>query len=381
MNSNKIENHSEINKSLKIRLKNRQSNSYEIFFGFDMFDRIADMIAGSKISAHYVVISDDNVSRLYGEPLLGHLQKSTARADMVVFPAGEGSKNSQTVDDLAGKLLDLGVDRKSALIALGGGVAGDLTGYVASVYMRGLPWIQIPTTLLAQVDSSIGGKTAINLSQGKNLLGTFYQPLYVFTDIKCLDTLPLNEYQNGLAEIVKNGVIDSGTLFRKLESGVDLLLSRSRPFLEEIIPLACGIKKNIVELDEKEEDRRRILNFGHTLGHAIEQVSGYGISHGHAIAIGMIAAARISRKMDGLTKNDQERIEKLVASLGLGCLIPKEMATEDLLVALRRDKKKEGDTINFVMLKKIGFPVIKGGVPDDLLRETIEELKACRMEP
>lgn len=365
-----------IKKPMKVRLRDRKSRSYEIIFGFDSFDRIAGKIAGNSIFSHYVIVTDDNVSRLYGEMLLARLKKASLKSDLVVFPSGEGSKNSQTVNDLAGKLLDLGVDRKSTLIALGGGVVGDLTGYIASVYMRGIAWIQFPTTLLAQVDSSIGGKTAINLPQGKNLLGTFHQPECVFIDIKCLNTLPDKEYQNGLAEIVKYGVIDSGTLFQKMEDGTDLLLSRDRSFLERIIPISCGIKKKIVEMDEKEKDQRRILNFGHTLGHAIEQVSGYKISHGNAIAMGMIAIARLSKKMHGLPDVDLERIERLISALGLAYPIPNELATADILAALQRDKKKDGGTIHFVMLEKIGSPIITNGVPDDLLHDTIEEMKA-----
>jgi 3-dehydroquinate synthase len=363
-------------KKLKVNLDRNQSRSHEIFIGYDIHGHIAMMIANSGIAMRYVIVTDDCVCTLYGETLLAHLTKMGVKADLVIFPAGEKSKNSQSVLDLAGKLLDLGVDRKSALIALGGGVAGDLTGFVASVYMKGLPYIQIPTTLVAQVDSSIGGKTAIDLPQGKNLLGTFYQPTGVFIDIKFLDTLPLSEYQNGLAEIVKYGIIDSEALFQKLEGGIDVIRSRNRPFLKEIIQTACRIKKDIIEKDEREHGLRRILNFGHTLGHAVEAASGYTLSHGNAIAIGMIAAARLSKKMHGLPEEDREQIERLIASLGLGCLIPKELATEDILAALHWDKKKDGDTIHFVMLKKIGFPFVNGGVPDDLLLETIEELRA-----
>ena len=362
-------------KKIKIHFTRKQSQSYEIFIGYDIFDRIAMMIANTRIASRYVIVTDDCVCKLYGETLLSHLRNIGVNSDLIAFPAGERSKNFQSVLDLSGKLLDLGVDRKTALIALGGGVAGDLAGVVASIYMRGLPCIQIPTTLIAQVDSSIGGKTAIDLPQGKNLLGTFYQPAGVFIDIKCLDTLPLSEYQNGLAEIVKYGVIDNEALFQKLEGGADLILSMNRPFLEEIIQTACRIKKDIVEKDEREQGLRRILNFGHTLGHAVEVTSGYKLSHGNAIAIGMIAVARLSTKMHGLPEEDRKRIERLIASLGINCLIPKELATEDILAALQRDKKKDGDTIHFVMLKKIGFPFVTGGIPDDLLRETIEELR------
>jgi 3-dehydroquinate synthase len=363
-------------KKLKVHLDRRQSQSYEICIGYDIFDRIAMMIANSRIAVRYVIVTDDHVCNLHGETLLAHLRKMGARSDLIVFPAGERSKNVQSVLDIAGQLLDLGVDRKSALIALGGGVAGDLAGFVASVYMRGIPCIQVPTTLMAQVDSSIGGKTAIDLLQGKNLLGTFCQPAGVFIDIKCLDTLSDAEYQNGLAEVVKYGIIDSEALFQQLESGVEMIRSRNRPFLEAMIQRVCTIKKGIVEMDEREQGLRRILNFGHTLGHALEAASGYRLAHGNAVAVGMIAAARMSQKLHGLPGEDRERIEGLIASFSLACRIPEDLATEDILSGLQRDKKKDGDAIHFVLLKKIGLPFINGGVPDDLLRETIEGLRA-----
>ena len=362
-------------KKMKVYLDRKQSQSYEICIGYDILDRIAMMIANSRIAARYVIVTDDCVHPLYGETLLADLTKMGVKADLIAFPAGERSKDFQSVLGLAGRLLDLSMDRKSALIALGGGVAGDLTGFLASVYMRGIPCIQIPTTLMAQVDSSIGGKTAIDLPQGKNLLGTFYQPVGVFMDIKCLESLPETEYQNGLAEVVKYGIIDSEALFRQLEGGVDVIRSRNRPFLEDIIQSACTIKKGIVEMDEREQGLRRILNFGHTLGHALETASGYRLSHGNAVAVGMIAAIRLSQALYGLPGEERARIEGLIASLGLEFRIPEDLRTEDILSGLQRDKKKEGDTIHFVMLKKIGLPFVNGGVPDDLLRKTIEGLR------
>lgn len=362
-------------KKLKVHLDKKHSRSYEICIGYDIFDRIAVMIANSRIAARYVIVTDDRVGTLYGEMLLAHLKKLDIRSDLIVFPAGERSKTIHTLLDVTDRLIHLGVDRTSALIALGGGVVGDLTGFVGSIYMRGIPCIQVPTTLLAQVDSSIGGKTAIDLPLGKNLLGTFSQPVSVFIDIKCLDTLPEQEYQNGLAEVVKYGIIDSEILFQQLEDGVEMMRSRNRPFLETIVQRACMIKKGIVEMDEREQGLRRMLNFGHTLGHALEAASKYELSHGNAVAIGMIAAARMSQKLYSLPAGDRERIEKLIASLSLACRIPQGLKTENILAGLQRDKKKTGEFIHFVLLKKIGFPFVNGGVPDDLLRETIEELR------
>lgn len=363
-------------KKIKVNLDRRQSQSYVISIGYDIFDRIALMIAGSRIASRYVVVTDDGIAALYGESLVAYLQKMGVRSDMIVFPAGEKSKNIQSVLEIAGRLIDLGVDRGSALISLGGGVTGDLTGFVSSVYMRGVPCIQVPTTLLAQVDSGIGGKTGIDLPQGKNLIGTFSQPAGVFIDIKCLETLPEAEYRSGLAEVVKYGVIDGKAFFEQLETGVDAVLSRDRSSLEEIVRRACTIKKGIVEMDEREQGLRRILNFGHTVGHALEAASGYTLSHGSAVAVGMIAEARISQRLHGLPLQEGERIEQLIASLGLPCRVPEGLAMPDILAALKRDKKKEGNIVNFVMLKKIGLPFVNGGVPDEIVQETIEGLQS-----
>jgi 3-dehydroquinate synthase len=363
-------------KKMKVHLDKKHSRSYEICIGYDILDRIAMMIASSRIAARYVIVTDDCVGKLYGETLLDHLKKMDVRSDMIVFPAGERSKTIHTLLDITDRLLDLGADRTSALIALGGGVAGDMAGFAGSVYMRGIPCIQVPTTLMAQVDSSIGGKTAIDLPQGKNLLGTFCQPSGVLIDIKFLQTLPEEEYRNGLAEVLKYGIIDGETFFRQLESGVEMMQSRNIPFLETIVQKSCTIKKGIVEMDEREQGLRRMLNFGHTLGHALESASGYGIPHGNAVAVGMIAAARLSHKLHGLPATDCGRIEGLAASLSLTSRIPHELDTDLILAGLQRDKKKTGDIANFILLKKIGFPFVNGGIPDPLLRETIEELRS-----
>ena len=362
-------------KRIKVYLDRRQSQSYEICMGYDILDRIAMMITNSRIAARYVIVTDSQVCGLYGEPLLAHLRNMGVNTEMITFPAGEESKTIQSILNLTGRLLDLGVDRKSALIALGGGVTGDMTGFLASIFMRGIPYIQIPTTLMAQVDSSIGGKTAVDLLRGKNLLGTYYQPAGVFMDIKCLNTLPEEEYRSGLAEVVKYGIIDSEALFHQLEENTDAIRLRSRLFLEDIIQTACTVKKGIVEMDEREQGLRRILNFGHTLGHAIEAASEYRLSHGSAVSIGMIAAARLSQKMYGLPGADLKRIERLITTLGLASSLPAGMMTEDLISRLQWDKKKDGDTVHFVMLKKIGLPFINGGVPNHLLQETIEGIR------
>ena len=262
-----------------------------------ILDRMILLIAKNHKAARYVIVTDSNVNRLYGQTMLDALTEAGLKASIMEIPAGESSKNISTVMDIAGRLLACGADRGTLLIALGGGVVGDLTGFIASVYMRSVPYIQIPTTLVGQVDSAIGGKTAVDLPQGKNLLGTFYQPRAVFADLNFLDTLPEKEFNNGLAEIIKYGIIEDEKMFKLLEENMDAVKSRDSAHLLKIIETCCRIKKSIVEIDEREQGLRRILNFGHTLGHALEAVSDYALSHGEGVALGMIAAAKLSVKM------------------------------------------------------------------------------------
>jgi 3-dehydroquinate synthase len=362
-------------KKIKVNLDKKSSASHEICIGYDILDRMVLVIAKILPALHHIIITDSHVSALYGEALLDKLRKMGLKADLIEFPAGEGSKNINTTLVIVEKLLKLGADRKSALLALGGGVVGDMTGFIASMYMRSLPYVQIPTSLVAQVDSSIGGKTAIDLPEGKNLLGTFYQPKGVFIDVKFLDTLPEKEFNNGLAEVIKCGIIDDAKLFQYLEDHIQDVKQQDHEILEKIIEDSCRVKKGIVEIDEKEQGLRRILNFGHTIGHAIEAESHYTMSHGNAVFLGMLAAVRISGRLYDLPDEDQKRILRLIDAVGLPCRIPQAITTDGILSRLKADKKKEGDTIHFVLLKKIGMPFINGGVPESILRETLEELK------
>lgn len=273
------------------------------------------------------------------------------------------------------ELLALGADRDCGLIALGGGVVGDLTGFVASTFMRGLPLVQIPTTLVAQVDSSIGGKTAVDLPMGKNLIGTFWQPRMVFIDLSFLETLPSREYANGLAEIAKYGIVDDVQLFRELQDKAGRLLGKDMELLESVVAWSCRIKKAMVEMDETDKGVRRFLNFGHTVGHALEAESGYAISHGEAVSIGMAAAVTLSRRMNYLPAPEEESILALIRSLGLPHRIPTGLSTASILSRLRVDKKKSGDRVNFILLKSLGIPFVNGGVSQTLVGEVLEGLK------
>jgi 3-dehydroquinate synthase len=360
---------------MKVNLDKKTSSSYEIRIGSEILDRMALLIAKNHQAGRHIVISDANVGGLYGAELVAGLRGVGLNADLLEFPAGEAAKNINTALDVAQKLLELRADRSSMLIALGGGVVGDLVGFIASVFMRSIPYIQIPTTLMAQVDSSIGGKTAIDLPSGKNLLGTFYQPQAVFADLRYLTTLPEKEFENGLAEIIKYGIIDDEKMFCLLEDDMESVKKGDPALLLKLVETCCRIKKSIVEIDEKEQGLRRILNFGHTLGHAIEAQSDYAVAHGEGVALGMIAASRISENIGYLESAQRERIESLIGKSGLPVRLPVALSSEGISARLKMDKKKKGDVIHFVLLKKIGMPFINGSIEEKVIADVLEGMK------
>jgi len=360
-------------KMLSLRLK---TNPYRIYLGSGVFDEVGVYLREISSSPSVLIISDTQVFPLYGERLLKNLAMACFRWEVLTFAAGEQSKNMDTVLTLVREMLRLGMDRKTLIIALGGGVVGDVAGFVASIYMRGIPYVQIPTSLIAQVDSSIGGKTGVDLEEGKNLIGTFYQPKAVFIDPSLLDTLPQKEWENGLAEIIKYGVIDERkSLFKLLKRETTNLRRPTGPILERIIYHCCRIKKNVVERDERDLGLRHGLNFGHTLGHALEAVSNYHLSHGRGVAYGMLFALRLSEKLVGLKAQERREVEGLIKAVGLPTVIPPELDGESILEKLRRDKKKEGKTINFVLIKEIGKWVLQGGIEENLIKAVFEELR------
>jgi 3-dehydroquinate synthase len=362
-------------KKIKVHLDKKTSSSYEIYIGNGIIDRMGLLLAKHNWGERYLIITDDMVAALHGARVQETLKEMGLKIDVVDFPAGEASKDMQTSLRIVDRLRARGADRTSALIALGGGVVGDITGFVASIYMRGIPYVQVPTTLLAQVDSSIGGKTGIDLANGKNILGTFYQPKGVFIDLAFLKTLEPRELKNGLAEVVKYGIIDDPELFGILESKADAIKKGNADLLKEIVTRSCRIKKGVVEIDELEKGVRRILNFGHTIGHAIETESGYTISHGDAVSMGMVASATISERMHHLPTEDRERIIALIRAMGLPDRISTSLKPKEIIARMKGDKKKAGDVLNFVLLKKIGMPFVMSDVPEPLIRKTIEELQ------
>ena len=273
-------------------------DSYKILIGRNLGAELQNFIRETGFSEKALLISDTNVGKLYGENVLRSIREAGLSAELIMVPAGESSKSLQQAEQLYTAAIEHCLDRKSPIFALGGGVVGDLAGFIAATYMRGVPFVQIPTSLLAQVDSGVGGKVAVNHRLGKNLIGAFYQPKRVFMDMGTLDTLPVREIHTGLGEIVKYGVIYDADFFDFLEKNADKALSLEEMAVQHMVARSCEIKADVVSKDEKEGGLRRILNFGHTVAHAIEKETGYvRYNHGEAVAIGMICAAYISREM------------------------------------------------------------------------------------
>jgi len=340
--------------SLTIQTGTESESKCEIKIKTNCNNDIIQYLKTNKIGNKYAIITDDKVEKLYAKKLKQELKKEKIDSEIFSFPNGERSKTLTTIEKLAEKMIKQGFDRKDAIIALGGGVPGDMAGFLASIYMRGIPFIQIPTTLLAMVDSSVGGKTGIDLGLGKNLLGTFNHANAVFIDTAYLKTLSPKQIKSGLAEVIKYGVIKNKHLFNFLEQNIDKVFTLNPEVLNTIIEQSVKIKAEIVEQDETEQGIRMILNYGHTYGHAIEQMSEYKLLHGYAISIGMIIVNKIAVKEGILKQEDSDRIKKLIKLAGLPITTMQKPTIQDL----KKDKKKQGDKIKLILVKKIGEATI-----------------------
>jgi len=321
--------------------------SYPIVIGRSLLDGNFDL-SPYLHSADCLVVSNETVAPLYLERLLPNLEG--ANVSSICLPDGESYKTVATLQTILDELVDSGANRDTTVIALGGGVVGDMAGFAAACYLRGVSFLQVPTTLLAQVDSSVGGKTGVNHAKGKNLIGAFHQPSFVLIDTDTLHTLPPRELSAGLAEVIKYGAICDAEFFGWLESNMRALLEQDAETLAYAIHRCCEIKAEVVAEDERESGRRAILNFGHTFGHAIENSLGYGNwLHGEAVAAGMMMAADLS----GIDAGEQERLAKLIASAGLPTA-PPEIATERWLASMGMDKKVQDKQLRFVLLRSLG---------------------------
>ncbi|HEU4851302.1 MAG TPA: bifunctional shikimate kinase/3-dehydroquinate synthase AroKB [Telluria sp.] len=355
-------------KTLNVELGER---SYPILIGEGVAGLVARYVAGRTAA----IVTNDTVAPLYLEPVAAALRAAGKDVVQVVLPDGEQHKNWQSLMQVYDALLSNKCDRKTTVVALGGGVIGDLAGFAASSYMRGVPFVQVPTTLLAQVDSSVGGKTGINHALGKNMIGAFYQPRAVLADTGSLDTLPPRELSAGLAEIIKHGAIADPVLFGWLEQNVAQLRARDPQALAHAIGRSCEIKADVVRQDEREGGLRAILNFGHTFGHAIEAGMGYGAwLHGEAVGCGMVMAADLSQRLGYIDQLQFDRIRNLVQAAGLPVEAP-AMPVERWIELMEVDKKNEGGDIRFILLKPLGKAVIEPA-PHELLLATIEACTA-----
>ncbi len=332
------------------------ARSYSIEIGSGLLSTVGKRCQNLGLGKRCAIITDRRVGPLYAKKAAASLKQAGFETNIITVAAGEKAKSLSVVGQCYDQLAACRLERKSFVVALGGGVVGDLAGFVAASYLRGIPFVQVPTTLLAQVDSSVGGKTGINLKAGKNLVGAFYQPRLVLCDLDTLRTLPSREYRAGLAEIIKYGIIYDAALFDRIERDMTLLLKKHPRTLAEVVARCCEIKADVVGQDETESGLRAILNFGHTIGHAIEAISGYGkFLHGEAISIGQVAAAKISAEQSGLSEEDVARITQLFKRAGLPTKIKLSSAQRaKLFAAMKVDKKVSAGEIKFVLARKIG---------------------------
>ena len=348
--------------SIPVRLPHA---SYDILVGAGVLEHLEEHIAKAGLGGPFLVVSQPRIFKAAGQSL-------KKKFPIALIPDGERAKTLTTVSRLLDRMVELKLTRQSTVIAFGGGVVGDVAGFVASIYMRGITVVQIPTTLLAQVDSSIGGKTGVNHRAAKNLIGTFHQPRLVLSDPLVLQKLRDREYVSGLYEALKYGVIRDAALFEDFERNTSVFLKRDPQAVERLVARCAAIKAEVVMSDEKESDLRRILNFGHTVGHGLETAARYQrIKHGEAVGYGMIAAARIGRALDRLPGRDGARIEHAIASLGQLPTLS-GVTTKDVLGAIQHDKKVRNGAIHFVLPRAIGAVEITADVPFEVVREVVK---------
>ena len=347
-----------------------RDNPYDVLVGRGLLEQAGVLSTKVITPSRCAVISDDQVAPLHAENLRASLNNAGFDAHLITVPAGEASKSMEMAASLCDRLISLGLDRKSVLFALGGGVIGDLAGFVASIHYRGIPIIQVPSTVVAQVDSSIGGKTGVNSPLGKNLIGTFHQPRLVISDTTLLDTLPERIFREGLAEVIKHAVIADATMLATLPP------ARTGD-LSQLIADNAMIKSRIVAEDQFEtKGTRALLNFGHTLGHAIEAVAGYGtFSHGECVAIGMIAALNLSVSIAGLPQAQADRVKAIITACGLPTSVPGDLSEDKILAALSRDKKFDRGAIRFVLTKELGTAFVSNKVTLEDVTEALRRLK------
>lgn len=355
----------------KITVTYEGKPAYQIFFSKD-FSLLSDTLAELGLEGRrFMIISDSIVGPLYIYDCLQLIKPMAKEVKSITFDAGEENKNLDTVKLVYKSLIDNRFDRKDIIIALGGGVVGDLAGYAAATYMRGIEFIQIPTTLLAMADSSIGGKTGVDFMAYKNMVGAFHQPKLVYMNLSTLNTLPERQFNAGMAEIIKHGLIRDKALYEWLSSNLDAVRLLDYEILKKMIYISTNIKKNLVESDPREQGERALLNFGHTIGHAVEKLMGFELLHGECVAVGMAAAAYISSKRGYISRAELDGILDLIKSYGLPVQVG-GLKPDDIYNVTLVDKKMQTDKIKFILLQDIGNAVIDTGVTREEMMEAIE---------
>ncbi len=355
--------------TIKVNLK---ENSYPIYIGFGLLNQLGQRLRQVGEAARMVMVTNPVIEELYGTMLKQSLTNDGFEVTVLNIPEGEEQKSLQNASKLYGELSNFHAERSTPILALGGGVIGDLAGFVAATYLRGVPFIQIPTTLLAQVDSSVGGKVAVDYNKLKNKIGAFYQPKMVVTDIATLCTLPQRDMISGLAEIIKHALIWDKGFLNYIEDNLNRIKTFDAEVIEELVVKAVKIKAEIIEKDEKDLNLRNILNYGHTIGHAIETLSGFKFKHGEAVAIGMLYEGKISNKLGMLSTNELSRMKGIIEKAGLPIRAP-DFRIDQLVEAMRHDKKVLAGKIRFVLLDSIGKAIGIDEISLSLVKEVLSD--------
>ena len=342
---------------VRVALPEGASRGYEVLVGAGLFSSLASVLSRFCPAHRYAVVTDDRVAELYAVRLSRMLHGAGHRTDVFAFTAGEERKTRETWALVSDAMLETGCGRDTALLSFGGGVSGDLGGFVAATYMRGLPYVQVPTTLLAMIDASVGGKTGVDTAAGKNLVGAFHQPACVVIDPELLHTLPDAHLRAGLAEAVKHGAIADAAYLEWIEENADALLGGDLAALSRLIVRSVEIKAEIVARDERECGPRALLNFGHTVGHALEALSGYAILHGEAVAVGMVEEARIGERSGLTAPGTSARLRAVLTRLGLPTSLPIDVAADEVVGRTRTDKKARNGRVEYALIQEIGVPV------------------------
>lgn len=346
---------------------------YDIVFSTDFQELLSELQTLNIESRKVCVVTDSHVAALYGEEIMGILKGNCTKNVLYTFEAGEEQKTLATVKEIYAFLIREQFDRKDLLIALGGGVTGDITGFTAATYLRGIDFVQIPTTLLAQADSSIGGKTGVDFDGYKNMVGAFYMPRLVYMNVSVLKTLDDRQFFSGFAEVMKHGLIKDASLYEWLLDRMYEICDRDADTLLEMVERSCKVKKLVVEKDPTEQGERALLNFGHTLGHAIEKYKNFSMTHGECVALGITAAAFISWKHEWLSMDEYYEIRDMLVPFNLPITV-EDVNPEEILKLTKADKKMEGNSIKFILLKKVGKAVIDRTVTDEDILNALAEI-------